>query len=93
MFNRQLHECKREEDRYFEQHDEYEILKEKFRNSKYNTTFGVHISSWSTGRICVVGEDDKERDITIEELKELLDKYDQLDKFIEKLTAETHIVY
>ena len=93
LFNRQLHECKREEDRYFEQHDEYEILKEKFRNSKYNTTFGVHISSWSTGRICVVGEDDKERDITIEELKELLDKYDQLDKFIEKLTAETHIVY
>lgn len=93
LFHRQLVECRRMEDSYFREHDEYEILKEKFRNSKHNTTFGVHISSWSTGRICVVGEDDKERDITIEELKELLDKYDQLDKFIEKLIAETHIVY
>lgn len=103
LFNRQLHECKREEDKYFKKHDEYEILKEKFRNRKYGTTFGVNISECSDGRISVYKENedastaiwnnDDIRDITIDELKELLDKYDQLDKLVKKLTAETHIVY
>lgn len=95
LFNRQLHECKRKEDRYFEQHDEYEILKEKFRNRKYGTTFGVNISECSDGTISVYDENNnrRKRDITIDELKELLDKYDQIDKLVEKLTSETHIVY
>ena len=87
------YECKREEDKYFKEHDEYENLKNKFRNREYGTTFGVNISFWSSGRICVYDENRNERDITVDELKELLDKYDQLNKLVEKLTSETHIVY
>ena len=92
IFHRQLNACEREEKKYFLEHDEYSILKRKFRDRKYGTTFGVHIADWSNGRLTVV-DDDNERDITIDELKELLEKYEQLDRFVEKLTAETHIVY
>ena len=31
--------------------------------------------------------------IYIDELKDLLSKYEQIDSLVEKLTAETHIVY
>ena len=41
----------------------------------------------------VVDDNDNERDITIDELKELLSKYEQLDALVEKITKETHIVY
>lgn len=103
LFHRQLVECHKMEDLYFREHDEYEILKEKFRNRKYGTTFGANIAECSDGRILVYKEkedgnasiyrNEYVRDITIEELKELLAKCDQLEKFVEKLTAETHIVY
>ena len=42
--------------------------------------------------ICV-GDFENYRDVTIEELKELLSKYDQLDAFVEKLSKETNIGY
>lgn len=95
IFHRQLKECEKEERKYFLEHDEYSILKEEFRNKKYVTTFGVNIADWSDGRLCIIDGDDgkNEREITIDELKELLDKYRQLDKLVEKLTSETHIVY
>ena len=92
-FHRQLLECKREEEKYFAEHDEYSILKKKFRERNYDTTFGVIISTWSNGRITISDDSDNERDITIDELKDLLSKYEQLDTLVEKLTAETHIVY
>lgn len=92
-FHRQLLECKKEEKKYFAEHDEYSILKKKFRERNHHTTFGVHICDWSNGRLTVADDDDNERDITIDELKELLAKYAQLDALVEKLTAETHIVY
>lgn len=92
-FHRQLLECKKEEEKYFEDHDEYSILKNRFREKKYNTTFGVRINDWSNGRLTVADDNDNERDITIDELKELLSKYGQLDNLVEKLTKETHIVY
>ena len=93
IFHKQLIECERMERRYFLEHDEYSILKRKFREKKYDTTFGVHIADWSSGRLTIIDDNDNERDITIDELKELLKKYEQLDKLVEKLTAETHIVY
>ena len=93
IFHRQLKKCEEMEKKYFLEHDEYSILKKKFRNRKYDTTFGVRVGEWSSGKICVVDENDNEREITIDELKELLAKYDELDKLVEKLTAETHIVY
>ncbi len=93
VFHRQLKECEKEEKKYFLEHDEYSVLKKKFMDRNYETTFGVHIITSSNG--CVyVGEDfDTKREITIGELKELLGKYEQLDALVEKLTAETHIVY
>ena len=95
IFHRQLKECEDKERKYFTEHDEYSILKKKFRDRNYNTTFGVRICDWSSGRLTIRDNEneDLERDITIDELKDLLSKYEQLDSLVEKLTAETHIVY
>lgn len=96
VFHHQLVECEAEEKKYFAEHDEYSILKAKFRNRKYETTFGVNIRDWSSGRLTIANNNnenqDDERDITIDELKELLSKYEQLDALVEKITEETHIV-
>lgn len=93
VFHRQLMKCEAEEQKYFSEHDEYSILKNKFRNRNHHTTFGVNIRDWSSGRLTVADDNDNERDITIDELKELLFKYAQIDALVDKLTAETHIVY
>ena len=99
VFHRQLKECKKAEYKYFLEHDEYSILKEKFRNRNYGTTFGVNIVNSSDGKIYVYEDnndsffDDKKREITIEELKYLLEKYDELDKLVEKITKETNIKF
>ena len=79
------------------EHDEYSILKEKFRNKKYNTTFGVKIATCSDGTIYVYGNSDSfydsdKREITVDELKYLLARYEELDQLVEKITAETNIV-
>lgn len=94
IFHRQLYKCLDDENRYFKEQDEYEILKYKFRNKNYNTTFGINISVWSSGKICVV-DGDNERDITIDELKWLLAQYDKLDKLVESITSEAcnHITF
>lgn len=92
-FHRQLVECERSEKQYFADHDEYSILKKRLCEKAYRTTFGVQLGQWSSGRVTVCDDDGNERDITIDELKELMDKYDQLDALIEKLTSETHITY
>lgn len=94
-FHRQLLTCEKMEQDYFAAHDEYSILKKKLRDRDYGTTFGVNLCYWSDGRITIKAEpgSDLERDITIDELKELLSKYDRLDALVEKITAETHIVY
>lgn len=93
IFRRQLMKCEEEEQKYFREHDEYSVLKKRYREKGYNTTFGVHICDWSSGRLTIADDNDNERDITIDELKELLSKYEQLDALVEKLTKETHIVY
>lgn len=93
VFHRQLKACEKKEHEYFLEHDEYSILKEKFRNKRYDTTFGVNISVWSSGRICVYDENNNERDITIDELKYLLSKYEELDELVRKITEETHIEF
>ena len=96
LFHRQLKECKKEEKKYFLEHDEYSILKEKFRNKNYNTTFGVNIATCSDGAIYIYEGDSfyesKRREITIDELKYLLSRYEELDKLVEKITVETNIV-
>ena len=96
IFHRQLQQCLKMENEYFRAHDEYEILKEKFRNKNYLTTFGANIGMCSNNCIYVYeteGEKRREREITIDELKYLLSKYDELDKLVEKITKETKIKY
>lgn len=93
VFHKQLQKCEAMEKQYFLEHDEYSILKQKFRDKKYNTTFGVHTAMCSNGDVYVVDDDGNKREITIDELKELIEKYEQLDKLVEKLTMETHIIY
>lgn len=95
LFHRQLKECEKEEHKYFLKHDEYSILKQKFRCRNFYTTFGVNIGDCSDGKLYVYSNDNDEdrREITIEELKDLLYKYEQLEALVEKLTAETNIVY
>jgi hypothetical protein len=97
-FHRQLKECKKKEHEYFLEHDEYSILKEKFRNKNYNTTFGVHVAQCSDGTIYVYESgdsyyDSERREITIDELKYLLARYEELDNLVAKITAETKIVF
>lgn len=93
VFRRQLIKCEGEEQKYFYEHDEYSILKDKFikKQQQYGTTFGVGIITGSCG-VCV-GDFDNKRDITINELKEFLSKYKQIDELVDKLTKETNIVY
>ena len=95
IFHRQLKECLEMENEYFRAHDEYEILKEKFRNKNYLTTFGANIGMRSNDCIYVYETEGerREREITIDELKYLLSKYDELDKLVEKITKETKIKY
>ena len=93
VFRKQLMKCEEEEQKYFHEHDEYSILKKKFgeKQHQYGTTFGADIFTGSCG--VFVGDFDRKRDITINELKELLSKYEQLDALVEKITKETHILY
>ncbi len=94
VFHCQLKKCEEIEKNYFLEHDEYSILKQKFRDRNYGTTFGVRIGDCSDGNLYVYDNNHKNRrEITIDELKELLVKYDQIDALVEKLTAETHITY
>ena len=95
IFHRQLKECENLEHKYFLEHDEYSILKRKFRDRNHDTTFGVSIGSCSDGSIFVydINDSSKRRDITIEELRYLLEKYDELDKLVRKITEETNIRY
>lgn len=92
VFHRVLCDCDIEETKYFKEHDEYEILKNSVNDymDRYNVTFGVRII---TGSVFAVGDFDKHRDFTIDELKELVSKYQQIDNLVEKLTNETHIMY
>lgn len=93
IFRRQLIECEGKERKYFSEHDEQSILEKRFeeKQNQYRTTFGAEIWTGSGG--IQIGDSDKRRKLTIEELKELLSKYAQIDSLVEKLTAETHILY
>lgn len=93
-FHRQLKECETAEKKYFLEHDEYSILKSKLRDVKHRTNFGVHMSYCSDGNIYIYDDEGKKsREITIDELKLLLSKYEQLDQYVEKLSSEIDIKF
>lgn len=93
VFRRQLMECERKEEKYFSEHDERSVLEKKFNEklNQYGTAFGADIWTGSSG--VQIGDSDKKRRLTIDELKDFILKYEQLDALVEKLTKETHIVY
>lgn len=98
VFHRQLKECENMEKKYFLEHDEYSILKKQVRdaNDKYRTLFGLHLVFSSDGTISVGRDEDafkNNREITIDECKELLFKYGLIEAYIQKLTQETEITY
>lgn len=96
LFHRQLKRCEEKEMQHFLNHDEYTVLKRKIKEKyqTYNTSFGAYLGFSSNGKVYVYNENDSnKREITIEELKELLYKYEQLDNLVEKLTQETSIKY
>lgn len=92
VFHAALADCVEKEKGYFLAHDEYSILKEKFRNRGFDSSFGVKIFDYSD-KMVVEDEEGNGRPITLEELKELNKKCEQVQELIEKLTLETHITY
>lgn len=97
IFFRQLKICLAEEDKYFREHDEFEIAKSKVRtySEKYNTTFGVKIAFVSDGRILLVGEGRKLLDgpeITLDQCRILITQYEKIDRYVDQLTSECKIL-
>lgn len=89
IFHRELFNLKQEEDKYFREHDDYEILKEKLRNRNYDTTFGLGFGFCSDGKIYIIdNEKEKEREISKEEIELILEKDALLKKYEEKLTKQ-----
>lgn len=92
VFHAALVDCEEKEKGYFLAHDEYSILKEKFRNRGFDSSFGVKIFDYSD-KMVVEDKEGNGRAITLDELKELNEKCEQVQELIEKLTQETHITY
>jgi len=92
VFHAALVECVEKERDYFLAHDEYSILKERFRKRGFTSTFGVKIFDY-LDKMVVEDEEGNGRPITLEELEELNKKCEQVQALIERLTLETHITY
>lgn len=96
-FHLQLKELETQEKQYFRKHDEYEILKAKVSEylDKYGT-FGLNIWKTSRGLYFYKNDDANSlgRQITLDELKLLYSKYEEMDKLYAKITKELpHIDY
>lgn len=89
-FHLQLKELEKQERRYFKEHDEYQILKAKVSeySDKYGT-FGLNV--WKTGDGLFFYKNDDvycpRRQLTLDELKLLNGKYEEIESFYAKITA------
>lgn len=92
VFHRKLKELEVLEKRHFRAHDEYCILCDKFKKRRFKTTFGLKLDE-TADHIYVYRADGTYREITIGEVKELLDKYEQVEALIKKLSDETKFLY
>ena len=94
-FHRQLKACERMEQIWFEENDEYCVLRNRLRDKGADITFGVPLVFWSTGKLEICDEHNKDltRELTIDEIKELLAKHEKVEAYIEKLSKETNIRY
>ena len=98
MFHRTLVELRIEEERYFRSKDEYSSLCDKiiygFNHHTYSD-FGINIGYSSSGEVSIYDPDDykKSRPATIVELREIIDKNEQVEEFVAMLSKETDISY
>lgn len=94
IFHKCLKECLKKEQIYFREHDEYSIKIQRINDyqKKYDTTFGVNEIWLSSDRI-FLRQDKSERDLTEEEIDDMIFKYEQIDALIDKLTEETDIKF
>lgn len=95
-FHRQLIRCEKEEHKYFREHDKYSILQDKIFDyfEKYRTSFGVSLMMSNDG--CFVYDENdskKRRKLTLEEMKLLVSKYNEIDEFIDALSADVSITF
>ncbi len=89
LFYRQLKQCVLLEKNYFREHDEYTILEEKLMSNmkEHNTNFGLELS-WGTKGVKLWYDDDNSRKLTIDEMKILIGKYEELDNMIENISKD-----
>lgn len=95
VFHRTLVYLEREEIAYFKSTDKYCISTSSLREmmGKYHTTFGIDLIDYC-GDIYIRGKDARsKRPLTIEEINILIDKYNQLQKYIDSITSEINITY
>lgn len=98
MFHRTLAELRVEEEKYFRSKDEYSMLCDKiiygFNHQTY-FNFGVNIGYSTDGSVSIYDPDDdkKSRPATIVELREIIDKNEQVEEFVAMLSKETNISY
>lgn len=81
-----------EENLYFYEHDEYEIIKSKWSDCG-RPTFGNHIS-WGTNGVNIYDDDEEnKRPVTIDELKLLISLQEKLNEYKDQLSKENKIKY
>ncbi len=100
LFYDTLCKLRHKEESYFREHDEYFILSKKLQNMEYNgrRPDGIGIGYCSDGHTYIhpVTDDEEyndahERDVTVEELRKLVDFYDGLNEVINKYFDEHKI--
>ena len=94
VFLLKLIELREKELEYWFNHDEYTLLKRRWEK-EHITNFGVPIAFCSSGQILIrdTEAEAREREITIDELKQLLEMNDKLKAYIQHLTDECDIKY
>lgn len=95
VFHQTLKDLEREEIAYFKSTDKYCISTSSLREMmrKYHTTFGIDLIDYC-GDIYIRGKDARsKRPLTIEEINILIDKYNQLQKYIDSIASEINITY
>lgn len=93
IFHRVLNRKLNEEKDYFREHDKYAVKRKRIREyeRKYDTAFGVEM--YMNSDRLFLRQDRAERDLTEEEIDDIISKYEQIDALIEKLTEETDIKF
>lgn len=88
LFHRQLKICEKQEEQYFNEHDEYKILSRKVSEYmyKYDTSFDKAI--WKRGNRLFFKDNEGycERDLTMDELKVLEAAFEKLKDTMDEIT-------